>query len=163
MVTFVVSVKNYLIPLIPQKHPSLMFICRRVFLPQCIFYLSQPLSASSVTSQLHRFQLGSTSRIFCNTAEYLNNATVNSNNKRMFLFSTTFSGLLLSGPPCINRLKSNKSCGLDGIETKFVKIAEEIIALVLINLYYQCFALGVFPSCLKTAKVIPVFKSGKFQ
>ena len=44
-----------------------------------------------------------------------------------------------------------------------MKIAAEIIALVLINLYNHCFALGVFPSCLKTAKVIPVFKSGEFQ
>ena len=44
-----------------------------------------------------------------------------------------------------------------------MKIAAEIIALVLINLYNHCFALGFFPSCLKTAKVIPVFKSGEFQ
>ena len=58
------------------------------------------LSASSITSQIHRFQLGSTSRIFCNTTDYLNNATANLNNKKMFLFSTTFYGLLLSGPPC---------------------------------------------------------------
>ena len=60
------------------------------------------LSASSITSQMHKFQLGSTSRIFCNTTDYLNNATVNLNYKRMFLFSTTFSRLLLSGPPCNN-------------------------------------------------------------
>ena len=62
----------------------------------------------------------------------------------------------------INQLKPSKSCGFDGIETKFVKIAAEIIAVVLTNLYNHCFALGVFP-CLKTAKVIPVFKSGEFQ
>ena len=63
----------------------------------------------------------------------------------------------------INQLKSNKSCGFDGIETKFVKIAVEIIALVLTNLYNHCFALGFFSSCLKTAKVIPAFKFGEFQ
>ena len=55
---------------------------------------------------MHRFQLGSTSRIFCNTTDYLNNATVNLNNKSMFLFSTTFSGLLLSGPPLYNKASS---------------------------------------------------------
>ena len=62
----------------------------------------------------------------------------------------------------INQLNLNKSCGFDGIETTFVKIVAETIALVLTNLYNHCFALGVFPSCLKTAKVIPVFKSGEF-
>ena len=44
-----------------------------------------------------------------------------------------------------------------------MKIAVEIIALVLTNLYNHCFALGVFSSCLKTAKVIPAFKFGEFQ
>ena len=63
----------------------------------------------------------------------------------------------------INQLKSNKSCGLDGIETKFVKIAAEIITFVLTSLYNYCFALRVFPSCLKTAKVILLFKCGEFQ
>ena len=54
----------------------------------------------------------------------------------------------------INQLKPNKSCGLDGIKTKFVKIAAEIIAVVLTNLYNNhCFALGVFPSCLKQPKL----------
>ena len=63
----------------------------------------------------------------------------------------------------INQLKSNKSSGIDGIETKFVKIAAETIALLLTNLYIHCSTLGVFRSCLKTTKVIPVFKSGEIQ
>ena len=41
--------------------------------------------------------------IFYNTTGNLNNATDNLNNERMFLFSTTFFGLLLSGPPCYIR------------------------------------------------------------
>ena len=45
-----------------------------------------------------RLQVNKT--IFYNTTGSLNNATGNLNNERMFLFSTTFSGLLLSGPPC---------------------------------------------------------------
>ena len=47
--------------------------------------LSQQLSASFITLQVNK-------TIFYNT-------TGNLNNERMFLFSTTFSGLLLSGPP----------------------------------------------------------------
>ena len=63
----------------------------------------------------------------------------------------------------INQLNSNKSCGFDGNETKFLKIFAEIIALVLTSLYNHCFALEVFHSCLKPAKVILVFKSVEFQ
>ena len=47
--------------------------------------LSQQLPASFITLQVNK-------TIFYNT-------TGNLNNERMFLFSTTFSGLLLSGPP----------------------------------------------------------------
>ena len=47
--------------------------------------LSQQLLASFITLQVNK-------TIFYNT-------TGNLNNERMFLFSTTFSGLLLSGPP----------------------------------------------------------------
>ena len=43
-----------------------------------------------------------------------------------------------------NQLNSNRSCGFDGIKTKFVKIAAEVIALVLTNLYYHCFCLWGF-------------------
>ena len=62
-----------------------------------------------------------------------------------------------------NQLNSNKTCRFDGVKTKFVKIAGEIIALLLTNIYYHRFALGVFPSCTKTAKVIPVVKSGEIK
>ena len=40
MVTFAVCKKNYLIPLLPQRHLSLMFIYQSVYLPLYIFDLS---------------------------------------------------------------------------------------------------------------------------
>ena len=63
----------------------------------------------------------------------------------------------------INQLKPNKSCGFDGIETKFVKIAAEIIAVVLINLYNHCFALGVFLLALKQPKLFRYLNLENFK
>ena len=54
----------------------------------------------------------------------------------------------------------NKSCGLDGIDAKFVQLAAEVIAPALCLLFNACFENGFFPMCLKEAKVVPVFKSG---
>ena len=51
------------------------------------------LPASFITLQVNK-------TILYNTTGNFNNATGNLNNERMLLFSTTFSGLLLSGPPC---------------------------------------------------------------
>ena len=47
-------------------------------------------------------QVNTRKTIFYNTTGNLNNATGDLNNEKMFLFSTTFSGLLLSGPSCIS-------------------------------------------------------------
>ena len=60
----------------------------------------------------------------------------------------------------IKQLNCNKSCGLDGIDAKFVQLAAEVIALELCLLFNACFENGFFPMCLKEAKVVPVFKSG---
>ena len=53
----------------------------------------------------------------------------------------------------INQLNSHKSCGLDGIETKFVKVTAEIIARVLTNLYNHCLTLGFFILTLQRPKL----------
>ena len=60
----------------------------------------------------------------------------------------------------IFQLNSNKSCGFDGINAKFVITASEVLSPILSILINSCFDLGVFPSILKIAKVIPVFKAG---
>ena len=63
----------------------------------------------------------------------------------------------------IRQLNCNKSCGLDGIDAKFVQLAAEVIAPALCLLFNACFANGFFPTCVKEAKVVPVFKSGDRQ
>ena len=59
----------------------------------------------------------------------------------------------------IFRLNSNKSCGFDGINARFVKIAAEVISPILAVLINTCFDVGIFPSCLKIADVEPIFKT----
>ena len=60
----------------------------------------------------------------------------------------------------IKQVNSNKSCGLDGIDSKFVQLAAEAITPALCLLLNAWFQNGFFHMCLKEAKVVPVFKSG---
>ena len=60
----------------------------------------------------------------------------------------------------IMSLKSNKSCGVDHIPTKIVKISASIISEPLSILVNEAFSLGIFPDSLKIAKVVPIYKSG---
>ena len=60
----------------------------------------------------------------------------------------------------INQLNINKSCGSDGIEAKFIVLASEVLFPVLAMLFNACFDFGIFPICLKTAKVVLVHKAG---
>ena len=62
---------------------------------------------------------------------------------------------------CANKqLNPYKSCGLDGIDAKFVQLGAEVIAPALCLLFNTCFENGFLSTCLKEAKVVPVFKSG---
>ena len=60
----------------------------------------------------------------------------------------------------INSLKSNKADGHDNILLYFLKILGYIIALPFSLILKCCLTAGIFPSKLKLAKVVPVFKKG---
>ena len=60
----------------------------------------------------------------------------------------------------IHSLKSNKAGGHDNILPYFLKISGYIIALPLSLILNFCITEGVFPSKLKLAKVVPVYKKG---
>ena len=74
----------------------------------------------------------------------------------MFLRPTTAAEIY----NLIYHLSTNKSCEFDGINISVVKIAAEVLSPILAILINACFGLGIFPSCLKIAKVVSVFKSG---
>lgn len=58
----------------------------------------------------------------------------------------------------ITGLKNNSSPGHDGIGIKAIKAANMFIAKPLAHICNICFESGVFPSCLKIAIIIPLFK-----
>ena len=60
----------------------------------------------------------------------------------------------------IMTLNSSKSCGVDYIPTKIVKISVPIISEPLSLLLNKAFSLGLFPDSLKIAKVVPIYNSG---
>ena len=60
----------------------------------------------------------------------------------------------------IDQLNINKSCGSDGIETKFIVLASEVLSPILAILFNAYFDFGTFPTCLKTTKVVPLHKAG---
>ena len=92
-----------------------------------------------------------------------------SNNFRDYLTNSAHSSmyLRLTSPfeiLCVTKqLNFNKSCGLDGIGAKFVQSAAEAITPALCLQFNACFENGFFPTCLKEAKVAPVFKSDDRQ
>ena len=58
----------------------------------------------------------------------------------------------------ISSLDSNKSVGPNSIPTKILKLLKNDISSQLSEIFNISFSSGVFPSLLKTTKVIPVHK-----
>lgn len=52
------------------------------------------------------------------------------------------------------------SAGLDNIDPFKVKLVSGIISQLLSLIINKLFSAGVFPSCLKVGKIVPVFKKG---
>ena len=67
--------------------------------------------------------------------------------------STEVSNIIFS-------LKQNKSDGPNSIPIKIMKLLNKDISDQLAILFNQSFPSGIFPSILKTNKVIPIFKKG---
>ena len=60
----------------------------------------------------------------------------------------------------IFQLKNSNSSGHDEITSKFVKLSSEILIPALEKVLNLSISSGIYPSNLKTAKVIPIFKYG---
>lgn len=63
----------------------------------------------------------------------------------------------------IHQLKNNKSPGPDCIPVKAIKNNAISFSRILSDIFNLLIQTGVYPDCLKVAKVIPVFKSGDPQ
>ena len=90
----------------------------------------------------------------------------NLNNFQQYLCNRVCSSMFLNPTSAfeirciINQLNVNKSCG---IKAKFIVLASEVLSPVLAILFNACFDFGIFPTCLKTAKVVPVYKAGNIK
>ena len=76
------------------------------------------------------------------------------NDKSFFVSPTDEKEIIFS----ISSLKSNKSSGPYSIPTKIIQLVKNDIAKPLSDIINLSFSTGQFPSKLKTAKVIPIFK-----
>ncbi|KAJ8047339.1 putative serine racemase [Holothuria leucospilota] len=81
------------------------------------------------------------------------------NSESLVIFPTDSDEVLSS----INDLKSGKSPGCDGISNKVLKHVGDVVASPISHIMNLSFSNGVFPSELKIAKIIPIFKSGDKQ
>ena len=63
----------------------------------------------------------------------------------------------------ISSLDSNKSVGPNSIPTKILKLLKNDISSQLSEIFNISFSSGIFPSILKTAKVIPIHKDSKLH
>ena len=63
----------------------------------------------------------------------------------------------------IKSLKTSCSPGIDDISCKLLKLAAPLVIDSLTFIYNQCISSGIFPNCLKSAKVIPLHKKGSYD
>ena len=63
----------------------------------------------------------------------------------------------------LKSLKENNSVGPDGIPSEVLKVSSSVIGPYLVRLVNESLGQGIFPNCLKTATVKPLFKSDDHQ
>ena len=105
---------------------------------------------------------------FCSIGKKLSDKVDASNSRRFSTYLTRHVSSSMFFSPVtsmevyniINLLNPNKSCGPNSVDVKYLKSAAVVIAPVLALLCNACLTLGVFPSCLKISKVIPIYKAG---
>ena len=59
---------------------------------------------------------------------------------------------------CINNLRNTSSSGMDGISTKFLKLAKSTIAPILPKLFNKSMECGEYPDCFKISQIVPIPK-----
>ncbi|XP_055612778.1 uncharacterized protein LOC129759372, partial [Uranotaenia lowii] len=60
----------------------------------------------------------------------------------------------------IKNLDQNKSAGPDGLQANFIKHHHQIFSELIRDVFNESLENGKYPSCLKTARVIPIHKGG---
>ena len=108
---------------------------------------------------------------FCSVGETLQNKlpTCNENAFKEYLPNPVMNSFVLSHILYedilreINQLNIKKAAGQDGLGPKIVKLCPEIFAVNLIKIFNKSIDDGVYPSEMKLARVIALFKKGSKQ
>ena len=80
------------------------------------------------------------------------------NSGRNFSFSLSNQNEILD---IINSLADKPSCGVDNLNSKFIKTIKNQILYPLETIINQSLSTGIFPSKLKIAKIIPLYKKNE--
>lgn len=75
----------------------------------------------------------------------------------LFLFPVTPDEILKVAFQC---LKSNKAAGFDNFKPSIIRNVIHLLAALLAHIFNIFLSNGVFPTGMKLAKVVPVFKKG---
>ena len=85
---------------------------------------------------------------------------------RPYLKHSTLETIVLDAPQpaeiynLINSLNPSKAGGKNDISPFFIRLGAEVLTPFSSVYFGFCFELGFFPNIFKTAKVVPIFKSG---
>ena len=63
----------------------------------------------------------------------------------------------------INSMAPKTSNGVDGISNKILKLVKFIILKPITKLFNKSITMGVFPTALKAAKIVPIYKKGELN
>ena len=81
---------------------------------------------------------------------------LNPNTDTIFLNPTTEDEV----KKCIENLKPKSSAGIDSISNRLIILLKEVLIKPITSLINLSYEQGIFPGIFKTAKVIPLYKSG---
>ena len=89
------------------------------------------------------------------------------NNSYSAYFKNSILNSIVLDPPTTNEIfnlllstNPSKACGCDNISNYFLRTGAIVLAPILAVYFGKALELGIFPHIFKTAKVIPIFKSG---
>ena len=105
-------------------------------------------------------------RHFASIGKKLASQVSSPNSYKNFLKSKILSSIFLEPPRynevynLIHSLGLRRAAGNDGIDSYFIRISCDVITPYITQLYSLSFDFGIYPECLKTAKIIPIFKAG---
>ena len=132
--------------------------------PECVnFNINKITDQHVIVEELNDF--------FSNVGKNLAKNIDSPGNKtyRQFL-SKRVSSSICTEPPRVNEmlnminiLNLNKSLGHDNLSPYFLRVASTILAPAMCYFIDNTFRLGIFPQSCKTAKIVPLFKSGDSQ